>query len=158
MRRTKSGVAPGSVGAVPEKKTKVRRGRGRPILAGQTVGRDALIEATIELLKTTPHQRISRLEIARFAAWIPRLIRYYFGEKQQLLAEVAVQITRNFREQFADMSEEAPTQDRLRARVRRYVELFLLYPHIGALVEETIFASGNSAALKEWRNLIRAVP
>jgi AcrR family transcriptional regulator len=155
VRRTKTSVAPGSVGAVPQKTTKVRRGRGRPILAGRTVGRAALIEATIELLKTTSHQKLSRLEIARFARVDPRLVRYYFGDKQQLLAEVAVQITRNFREQFADMSEGTPTQDRLRARVRRYVEIFLLYPHIGALVEETIFAGGNSAASKEWRNLIQ---
>lgn len=152
----RSSATPGSVRAVPAKNPrKLQRGKGRPQRAAQAVGRDALIHATIELLKTTSHEKINRLEIARFAGVDPRLIRYYFGDVTQLFAEVAVQIVRSFREQIDDEVEGMSAEDRLRLRISRSVELFLLYPHHTALVAETVYIDGNSAAREGWHDVIR---
>jgi TetR/AcrR family transcriptional regulator len=151
----RGGTSPGLVRAVPAKKTKVQRGKGRPQTADQTVGRDALIQATIELLKTTSHEKINRLEVARFAGVDPRLIRYYFGNMTALFAEVAVQIARSFRDQIADKPQGASAKYRLEVRIRRHVELFLLYPHHAALVAETIYVDGNSAVREGWHDVVR---
>src|SRR5688572_17248082 len=70
-----------------------RRGKGRPHASGATVGRDAVVAVTREMLKTTPPSRMSRNDVARAAGIDPALIRYYFGDQNTLLTEVLLQIT-----------------------------------------------------------------
>lgn len=137
------------------KRAETRRGAGRPQAAGDTVGRDALINATVELLKIKPHDKINRLEIARFAGVDPGLIRYYFGDMQKLFAEVVVKISQNFRSNMTREGSGASPEERLRQRIRRNVELFLEYPHHHALVAEVIFSEENSPARQAWRDVIR---
>ncbi len=73
------------------KKTE-RRGKGRPTASQSGVGRDALIAAARALLQELPPAQVTSTAIARRADADPALVRYYFGNRENLLFEVAKQI------------------------------------------------------------------
>jgi len=129
------------------------RGKGRPQAEGNVVGREALIAATRELLKTRPSTKLNRLEIARYAGVDPGLIRYYFGTIETLFAEVAVRITAEVRAGIhADAGNKGP--EALADRIQRTLRMFVENPYHHALVEEQIFAGTNPKARAEWRDII----
>lgn len=74
------------------RKKAARRGKGRPTASGSGVGRDALISAARELLQELPPAQVTSTAIARRANADPALVRYYFGNRENLLFEVASQI------------------------------------------------------------------
>jgi AcrR family transcriptional regulator len=69
-----------------------RRSKGRPDASSAGVGRDALIVATRQLLQEMSPQHVTTTAIARRAGADPALVRYYFGNRTNLLLEVAKQI------------------------------------------------------------------
>lgn len=73
-------------------KTVSKRGKGRPIAAENGVGREALIAAARKLLQALPPAQVTIAAIGREAGVDPALIRYYFGNREALLFEVAHQI------------------------------------------------------------------
>lgn len=75
-----------------EKGTSGKRSKGRPDAASAGVGREALIAATRQLLQELPPQQVTASAIARRAGGDPALVRYYFGNRGNLLLEVAQQI------------------------------------------------------------------
>jgi len=80
--------------AKPEKsaaKPATRR-KGRPTASAEGVGRDALIDAARALLQELPPAQVTSTAIARKANADPALVRYYFGNRENLLFEVAKQI------------------------------------------------------------------
>jgi AcrR family transcriptional regulator len=74
------------------RKTAGRRGKGRPTASESGVGRDALVAAARELLQELPPAQVTSTAIARRANADPALVRYYFGNRENLLFEVAKQI------------------------------------------------------------------
>jgi AcrR family transcriptional regulator len=74
------------------RKTAARRGKGRPTASESGVGRDALIGAARELLQELPPAQVTSTAIAKRASADPALVRYYFGNRENLLFEVAKQI------------------------------------------------------------------
>ena len=66
-----------------------RRGKGRPTSSGSGVGRDSLIAAARALLQELPPAQVTSTAIARRAGADPALVRYYFGNRENLLFEVA---------------------------------------------------------------------
>ncbi|MBT2135354.1 TetR/AcrR family transcriptional regulator [Croceibacterium sp. LX-88] len=68
------------------------RGKGRPTASEAGVGRDALIDAARALLQELPPSQVTSTAIARKANADPALVRYYFGNRENLLFEVAKQI------------------------------------------------------------------
>ena len=69
-------------------KTEVpKRGKGRP--AEQSVGREALLATAKRLIKVHPPARVTISLIAREAGVDPALVRYYFGDRGNLLLAVA---------------------------------------------------------------------
>lgn len=68
------------------------RGKGRPTASAAGVGRDALIDAARALLQELPPAQVTSTAIARRANADPALVRYYFGNRENLLFEVAKQI------------------------------------------------------------------
>ncbi|MXO71030.1 TetR/AcrR family transcriptional regulator [Alteraurantiacibacter buctensis] len=66
-----------------------KRSKGRPVAASAGVGRDALIKAARELLQELPPEQVTATAIARRAGGDPALVRYYFGNRTNLLLEVA---------------------------------------------------------------------
>ena len=71
---------------------KTKRGKGRPQGSESGVGRESLIEATRQLLQELPPAQVTASAIARRAGGDPALVRYYFGNREKLLLEVAKQI------------------------------------------------------------------
>ena len=69
-----------------------KRGKGRPTASQSGVGREALISAARELLQELPPAQVTSTAIARRANADPALVRYYFGNRENLLFEVAKQI------------------------------------------------------------------
>lgn len=69
-----------------------RRSKGRPDAASTGVGREALIAAARQLLHELPPAQVTASAIARKAGGDPALVRYYFGNREKLLLEVAKQI------------------------------------------------------------------
>ena len=76
--------------AEPDKTS--RRSKGRPDAASAGVGRDALIAAARHLLQELPPAQVTASAIARRAGGDPALVRYYFGNREKLLLEVAQEI------------------------------------------------------------------
>ena len=74
------------------RKKSVRRGKGRPTASETGVGREALITAARELLQELPPAHVTSTAIAKRANADPALVRYYFGNRENLLFEVAKQI------------------------------------------------------------------
>src|SRR5262245_5780132 len=81
----------------PARRTK--RKQGRPHKDKPAVGPEALIAATRELMKTKPPAQITRLDIARVAGVDPGLIRYYFGDKSELIVAATLQVGAELRRQ-----------------------------------------------------------
>lgn len=77
---------------MPAKTPPSRRSKGRPDAASAGVGREALIAATRQLLQELAPQQVTTTSIARRAGADPALVRYYFGNRTNLLLEVAKQI------------------------------------------------------------------
>jgi AcrR family transcriptional regulator len=69
-----------------------RRGKGRPTAGGTGVGRDSLVAAARALLQELPPAQVTSTAIAKRAGADPSLVRYYFGNRENLLFEVAKQI------------------------------------------------------------------
>ncbi|MGC1270833.1 MAG: TetR/AcrR family transcriptional regulator [Croceibacterium sp.] len=69
-----------------------RRSKGRPDATSAGVGREALITAARQLLQELPPAQVTASAIARKAGGDPALVRYYFGNREKLLLEVAQQI------------------------------------------------------------------
>jgi TetR/AcrR family transcriptional regulator len=70
--------------AVPPRQ---KRSRGRPTDRG-AVGRQAIIAAASLLLEKLPPHQVPNVVIARKAGVDPALVRYYFGDREELLLEV----------------------------------------------------------------------
>src|SRR5512139_3953215 len=64
-----------------------KRGQGGP--ADNTVGRDAVLATAKRLIKEYPPARVTISLIAREAGVDPALVRYYFGDRANLLLAVA---------------------------------------------------------------------
>lgn len=77
---------------MPGRGTIQRRSKGRPVAASAGVGREALITAARQLLQELPPEQVTATAIARRAGGDPALVRYYFGNRTNLLLEVAQKI------------------------------------------------------------------
>lgn len=64
-----------------------KRSRGRPTDLG-AVGRDAIVAAASQLLEKLPPHQVPNVVIARKAGVDPALVRYYFGNREELLMAV----------------------------------------------------------------------
>lgn len=132
------------------------RSRGRPRAAAvekgaadTSVGRDALIEATIDLLKTRPPSAITPVVVARATGVHPSLIRYYFRNRASLLVAVAERITEQFSQQVekaAEQSDGTP-RSRLCARIGALIDLNASFPFFHQLFVSEIAMSDDPAAL-----------
>jgi AcrR family transcriptional regulator len=69
------------------KTTSTKRGQGRPTDSG--VGRQAVLDTAKRLVKELPPARVTISLIAREAGVDPALVRYYFGDRSNLLLAVA---------------------------------------------------------------------
>jgi TetR/AcrR family transcriptional regulator len=129
------------------------RGRPRNVAEGTgaqdvSVGRDALIDATIELLKTRPPSAITPVVVARTTGVHPSLIRYYFKNRASLLVAVAERVTEQFSEQVeaAALVSDGSPRSRLCARIGALIDLNATYPFFHQLIVSEIAPSEDPIA------------
>lgn len=116
-----------------------RRRQGRPPKGNGLGGREHIIEATKELLKTRSPAALTRREIARAAGVTPALIRYYFGHKNSLYSAVILDITGQIISTLEQLAiDEGPVRERLRAYVKAFLRILSENPNFHQLIMETI--------------------
>lgn len=131
-----------------------QRSKGRPSSEVDAVGRNQIIDASIELLKTRSHNGIKRYEIADHAKVDPALIRYYFGNTDALLGEVIVDLIRKLRANMSVVSDNSPPDSRIEQRIRNTIEFLIEYPRIHSMVDDLIFQKDDTDARDSWRETI----
>ena len=124
-----------------------RRRIGRPQATGDTVGREALIAATKELLKRVPPAKITRRKVAQFAGVTPALVRYYFGNTDELLRATTIILSQEQRAKSrARVAEATAAKEKLLARITVLTETLISNPYFNQLViEQIIHGEGNVA-------------
>jgi TetR/AcrR family transcriptional regulator len=125
-----------------------RRGIGRPPTGAQTVGRDALIARTCEMLTQLPPNRITRAEVARHMNVDPSLIRYYFRDRSTLLVAAAERLVETFQRLLDDelAQSDMSAAGRLRARVSALLKLNITYPFFHRLMIDELVKIGSRPA------------
>lgn len=88
MKRKSPSPARKKASASPRQK----RTRGRPRSGRSAVGREAIIVAASQLLEKLPPHEVPNVLIARKAGVDPALVRYYFGNREELLIAVVEHI------------------------------------------------------------------
>lgn len=137
------------------KATKRRRSQGRPNKGTPAVGREVLISATRELMKSMPPGQITRLDIARAAGVDPALIRYYFGDKSALLVAAVLQAGSELRERQArGYAEGTSARDKIRRRIFILLETLYQDPSLHHLIIERIIHSKSKPARRLRDDLV----
>jgi TetR/AcrR family transcriptional regulator len=134
-----------------------QRGIGRPAAGQQTVGREALITRTCEMLMQMPPNKITRAEVARHMNVDPSLIRYYFRDRATLLLAAVERLTA---ELARLMEEELARSDltpasQLRARVSALLKLNVTYPFFHRLMIDELVNLDTPAAVRFVEQLTR---
>jgi TetR/AcrR family transcriptional regulator len=134
---------------------KRQRKQGRPNKGAPVVGRDTLIAATRELMKSKPPGQITRLDIARAAGVDPALIRYYFGDKSALLVAAVLQAGSELRERQArGYAEATSVRDKVRRRIFILLETLYQDPSLHHLIIERIIHSKSKPARQLRHDLV----
>ena len=126
------------------RKTNVpKRGKGRP--AEQSVGREALLETAKRLIRVLPPARVTISLIAREAGVDPALVRYYFGDRSNLLLAVAESMLDDTRRPEA--ASMAPA-DAIEQNIRRTAQFTSSTKHIHRLMVDEL-ADAKSTGIGE---------
>jgi TetR/AcrR family transcriptional regulator len=124
-----------------------RRGKGRPNDPRKLVGRDAIVQAAREFLKTNAPSSVNRIAIARFAGVDPALIRYYFGTTDALLTAVATEISAEMHDRIhAAVAVGASTQQKLANRIAAFLAMHAENPHLNQLIVQQILRGTGEKA------------
>jgi len=133
------------------------RGIGRPPAGQHTVGREALIERTCEMLMQMPPNKITRAEVARHMNVDPSLIRYYFRDRATLLLAAVTRLTAELsqltQEELA--SSDMTPASQLRARVAALLKLNVSYPFFHRLMIDELVPMDAPAAVRFVEQLTR---
>jgi AcrR family transcriptional regulator len=128
-----------------------KRTQGRPQKDKPAVGPEALIAATRKLMKTTPPAQITRLDIARVAGVDPNLIRYYFGDKSELIVAAVLQAGAELRDQQAsNFAKPGSPSEKITRRIGILLDTLFEDPSLHHLIVESII-HGKSKQARQVR-------
>jgi TetR/AcrR family transcriptional regulator len=132
-----------------------RRGIGRPAAGPKTVGRDALIARTCELLTQLPPNRNTRAEVARRMGVDPSLIRYYFRDRSMLLLAAMEKLTAEFSRMLEQELAQAAAgpEGQLRARISALQKFEVSYPFFHRLLIDEFLNLNSPAAARFLQQL-----
>lgn len=132
------------------------RTKGRPD-STEGVGRDALLEAAIEELKNATPEALTLAGVAARAGVHPALIRYYFGNKNGLLKDVAQLLVERGQETARPKIESnAPLAEKLHDRLRSMIELIQANPHFHHLILDQVYSQTGLASTENLLSRITA--
>lgn len=125
----------------PKRPRKRARQAGHPT-EETMVGKTAIINAAVSIMRQKTPQEMSVLEVATAAGVDPALIRYYFGNKQGLIHATATHLLDEIQSRSrAMLDEEGTLEDRLRQRLRMLIEALKDNPPFLQLVLNEIYAA-----------------
>src|SRR5512139_1345425 len=110
-----------------------KRGQGRP--SDNTVGRETVLNKTMELVQDLPPARVTISLIAREAGVDPALIRYYFGDRETLLLAV---VDKMLDQAPPDIDEDAEPVELLEARIRNTARFTRSTKHVHRLMVDEL--------------------
>lgn len=119
-----------------------KRGQGRP--SDNAVGRETVLNKTMELVQELPPARVTISLIAREAGIDPALIRYYFGDRETLLLAV---VEKMLDTAPPDVDENAEPVDMLEARIRNTARFTRSTKHVHRLMVDEL-ADAKSADIR----------
>jgi AcrR family transcriptional regulator len=126
------------------------RTRGRPKRDAAELGRDALIQAAKRVFATTEPARVNRTILAEAMGVDANLIRYYFGNMHNLVAEVIADNHAGLQTQMnAERGAFGPI-DRLRHRIERTFRMFKENPNHHSMVRSTLYNDPGFGRYDEW--------
>jgi len=117
---------------------KKARSIGRP--AGQRrIGKEFLVEKTVELLRIAPPEKLSLSMAARHAGVHLTLFKYYFKDRTRLLVDVARTLAMSLGDSVAAVDTgELSAPERFRIRIDTMVDFFFVNPFYHRLMMEII--------------------
>lgn len=134
------------------RKRGTRRRQGRPLASEDGIGRQRLVDAARELLRTVPPSKLTSGRVAKAVSANRGLIRYYFGTMSELLAEVARQLSQDLVASLAKASSGPGTAStRLRRRIREFVKYEFMNPALHPLYTEQILSGKARSAAETIR-------
>jgi AcrR family transcriptional regulator len=137
-RKQQSMQATGQTSKRPRKRA---RQAGHPT-EETMVGKTAIIQAAVSIMRQKTPQEMSVLEVAAAAGVDPALIRYYFDNKQGLIQATATHLLDEIQSRSRAMLDEKGTlEERLRKRLRMLIEALKENPPFLQLVLNEIYAS-----------------
>lgn len=110
-----------------------KRGQGRPSV--NAVGRDTVLNKTMELVQELPPARVTISLIAREAGVDPALIRYYFGDREKLLLAVVDKMIAGARR---DVDQNAEPVEVLEASIRNTARFTRSTKHVHRLMVDEL--------------------
>jgi AcrR family transcriptional regulator len=120
-------------------KQKPRRVSGRP-LADEAVGRQAILDSTVRLLKTRTPEQLSVLEVAAAAGVTRTLVRYYFTDLSGLLREVTESLMRQLQDRMeVVMRLQGTVYERVHQRLLLRLEFMREHPQFERLALSEIY-------------------
>lgn len=116
-----------------------RRVSGRPT-GEDTVGKQVILQTTVELLKTRLPEQLTILEIAAAAGVARTLVRYYFGDLHGLLREVTEHLMSQLQDRMeVVMRMQGTVRERVHQRLLLRLEFMQEHPHFERLALSEIY-------------------
>jgi TetR/AcrR family transcriptional regulator len=128
--------------------------RGRRKKEDSDDGRQRIVADAKAVFEKVDPLLVNRLTLAERIGVDPNLIRYYFGNMQQLIAEVVADTHRRARTDMSAGRKNDQPLDRLHYRIQRTFRLFKDNPHHHKMVTSLLDDSANREARKEWASIL----
>jgi len=125
-----------------------RRKKGRPLQTDAELTKALIVQAARKLLRHQKPARITREAVARAAKVDPGLVRYYFGNTNNVFAHVIRKIGDDLHARLDALPPAAPALDQLRDQARVWLQAFLDDPHFHDLVVDRVLHGEDRTALE----------
>lgn len=123
-----------------------RRTAGRPEQP-HAVGGESIVDAALELLKTSSPDKLTVVQVAARANVDPALVRYYFGDKKGLLHAAALRLLDEVQDQGqAALEREGTFEQRVRRRLEILMRALGEHPRYMQLVIGEIYGATEAEA------------
>lgn len=135
----------------------VRRGQGRPRASDNIDGAEQLLAAARQLLLTTHPDQITQAMVAKQAGVDPRLVRYYFGNMENLLFDLAKSMMKEVEVRMSAASNvEGGVFEKIKSRINALLQWYIEVPMFWPLIIDRVYLSEDDEAANLRRSFNRS--
>ena len=135
----------------------VRRGQGRPRTSDKIDGAEQLLAAARQLLLTTHPDQITQTMVAKQAGVDPRLVRYYFGNMDNLLFDLAKSMMKEIETRMSAASNvEGSVFDKIKTRINALLQWYIEVPMFWPLILDRVYLAEDDEATSLRRSFNRS--